>query len=312
MKTSWSLQSPPSQSLDIVGLCVPFLEVVDSGGFALAADNSRSPPAVSGHIGAWNRQPASACSAASTRRLELTQGGRDALRLCPQHQVELERESGARLHGTLIRDRSVSALRRRTSPAPGCPRVLHASPLAPRSIHRTQVGIIPTCSLKQAQGRTDVNYFGSSSWRVGDDGCTGRNRWSWAAATAIELPAGEPLPLALFPEPASTAKRGLHPRRRCASLAPGVRECQHGWLPVRRAGRFRRDGGGAQPDARGATRTGPGTGFPTLPEARFYAFALTQPGGRCTDRGGAAVWPAQSLRYRTGMSANGIHLRAGG
>lgn len=58
------LAVPTSQSLDIV-LLRTFLEVVDSGGFALAADNlALTPPQSAGISSAWNRQPASACSAA--------------------------------------------------------------------------------------------------------------------------------------------------------------------------------------------------------------------------------------------------------
>lgn len=63
----------------------------------------------------------------------------------------------------------------------------------------------------------------------------------------------------------------------------------------------------------GLRELGPEQGFPTLPEARFYAFSR-QP-SLAADALIEAVRqarPAQSLRYRTGMRANGTHLRASG
>lgn len=306
------LAVPTSQSLDIV-LLRTFLEVVDSGGFALAADNlALTPSAVSGHIKRLEQTAGVSLLSRTTRRLELTQAG-ETLYAYARNIVELEREARARLHGTPIRDRLRIGASEDFASA-WLPRVLQRfRRWHPEASIELKVGITTDLLRQQAQGRTDV-VFGKQCRRVGDDG---ELLWEeplvWAAATAIELPAGEPLPLALFPEPCVYRERRLQPSAPLRVLAPGVRERQHGRLPVRRAGRFRRDGGGAQPDARGATRTGPGTGFSDAAGGAFLRLlAPTQPGGRCTDRGGAAARPAQSLRYRTGMRANGTHLRAGG
>lgn len=95
---------PTSQSLDIV-LLRTFLEVVDSGGFALAADNlALTPSAVSGHIKRLEQTAGVSLLSRTTRRLELTQAG-ETLYAYARNIVELEREARARLHGTPIRDR---------------------------------------------------------------------------------------------------------------------------------------------------------------------------------------------------------------
>ncbi|SQK86218.1 putative transcriptional regulator [Pseudomonas aeruginosa] len=98
------LAVPTSQSLDIV-LLRTFLEVVDSGGFALAADNlALTPSAVSGHIKRLEQTAGVSLLSRTTRRLELTQAG-ETLYAYARNIVELEREARARLHGTPIRDR---------------------------------------------------------------------------------------------------------------------------------------------------------------------------------------------------------------
>lgn len=306
------LAVPTSQSLDIV-LLRTFLEVVDSGGFALAADNlALTPSAVSGHIKRLEQTAGVSLLSRTTRRLELTQAG-ETLYAYARNIVELEREARARLHGTPIRDRLRIGASEDFASA-WLPRVLQRfRRWHPEASIELKVGITTDLLRQQAQGRTDV-VFGKQCRRVGDDG---ELLWEeplvWAAATAIELPVGEPLPLALFPEPCVYREAAITALGAAARPWRLVFESASIRLPVRRAGRFRRDGGGAQPDARGAARTGPGTGFSDAAGGAFLRLlAPTQPGGRCTDRGGAAARPAQSLRYRTGMSANGTHLRAGG
>lgn len=130
------LAVPTSQSLDIV-LLRTFLEVVDSGGFALAADNLaltlRSQRAYQAPGTDSRRQPAQPHHSPPGA----DPGGRDALRLCPQH-----RRAGARGPRQAARHadprppahRRFGGLRQRLAAT----RPATLSPLAPRSIHRTQ------------------------------------------------------------------------------------------------------------------------------------------------------------------------------
>lgn len=145
------LAVPTSQSLDIV-LLRTFLEVVDSGGFALAADNlALTPSAVSGHIKRLEQTAGVSLLSRTTRRLELTQAG-ETLYAYARNIVELEREARARLHGTPIRDRlRIGASE--DSPAPGC----HASCNAfaagtPKHPSNSRSVSPPTCSASRPRG----------------------------------------------------------------------------------------------------------------------------------------------------------------
>lgn len=303
------LAVPTSQSLDIV-LLRTFLEVVDSGGFALAADNlALTPSAVSGHIKRLEQTAGVSLLSRTTRRLELTQAG-ETLYAYARNIVELEREARARLHGTPIRDRLRIGASEDFASA-WLPRVLQRfRRWHPEASIELKVGITTDLLRQQAQGRTDV-VFGKQCRRVGDDG---ELLWEeplvWAAATAIELPAGEPLPLALFPEPCVYREAAI------TALGAAARPWRLVFESASMAGCLSAALAGFAVTVvapRGATRTGPGTGFSDAAGGAFLRLlAPTQPGGRCTDRGGAAARPAQSLRYRTGMRANGTHLRAGG
>lgn len=307
------LAVPTSQSLDIV-LLRTFLEVVDSGGFALAADNlALTPSAVSGHIKRLEQTAGVSLLSRTTRRLELTQAG-ETLYAYARNIVELEREARARLHGTPIRDRLRIGASEDFASA-WLPRVLQRfRRWHPEASIELKVGITTDLLRQQAQGRTDV-VFGKQCRRVGDDG---ELLWEeplvWAAATAIELPAGEPLPLALFPEPCVYREAAItalgaaaRPWRlvfESASMAGCLSAALAGFAVTVVARSQMREG---------LRELGPEQGFSDAAGGAFLRLlAPTQPGGRCTDRGGAAARPAQSLRYRTGMSANGIHLRAGG
>ncbi|WP_244232071.1 LysR substrate-binding domain-containing protein, partial [Pseudomonas aeruginosa] len=137
-----------------------------------------------------------------------------------------------------------------------------------------KVGITTDLLRQQAQGRTDV-VFGKQCRRVGDDG---ELLWEeplvWAAATAIELPAGEPLPLALFPEPCVYREAAItalgaaaRPWRlvfESASMAGCLSAALAGFAVTVVARSQMREG---------LRELGPEQGFPTLPEARFYAFS---------------------------------------
>lgn len=158
------------------------------------------PSAVSGHIKRLEQTAGVSLLSRTTRRLELTQAG-ETLYAYARNIVELEREARARLHGTPIRDRLRIGASEDFASA-WLPRVLQRfRRWHPEASIELKVGITTDLLRQQAQGRTDV-VFGKQCRRVGDDG---ELLWEeplvWAAATAIELPAGEPLPLALFPEP---------------------------------------------------------------------------------------------------------------
>ncbi|MGV8769670.1 LysR family transcriptional regulator, partial [Pseudomonas aeruginosa] len=98
------LAVPTSQSLDIV-LLRTFLEVVDSGGFDLAANKlPLTPPAVSGHTKRLEQTAGLSLPDRTTRRLQLTQAG-ETRYAYPRNIVKLEPEARARLHRKPIRER---------------------------------------------------------------------------------------------------------------------------------------------------------------------------------------------------------------
>lgn len=198
-KTSWSLPSPPPNPW-ISCCCVPFSKWSTAAVSPSPRTISRSPSAVSGHIKRLEQTAGVSLLSRTTRRLELTQAG-ETLYAYARNIVELEREARARLHGTPIRDRLRIGASEDFASA-WLPRVLQRfRRWHPEASIELKVGITTDLLRQQAQGRTDV-VFGKQCRRVGDDG---ELLWEeplvWAAATAIELPAGEPLPLALFPEP---------------------------------------------------------------------------------------------------------------
>ena len=264
------LAVPVSQSLDIV-LLRTFLEVVDSGGFALAADNlALTPSAVSGHIKRMEQSAGVGLLSRTTRRLELTQAG-ETLYGYARNIVELEREARARLHGTPIRERLRIGASEDFASA-WLPRVLQRfRRWHPEASIELKVGITSDLLRQHAQGRSDV-VFGKQCRRVEDDG---ELLWEeplvWAAASAVELSPGEPLPLALFPEPCEAAITALGAAARpwrlvfeSASMAGCLSAALAGFAVTVVARSQMREG---------LREVGPEQGFPDLPEARFYAFS---------------------------------------
>ncbi|MEW4392614.1 LysR substrate-binding domain-containing protein [Pseudomonas paraeruginosa] len=267
------LAVPVPQSLDIV-LLRTFLEVVDSGGFALAADNlALTPSAVSGHIKRLEQSAGVGLLSRTTRRLELTQAG-ETLYGYARNIVELEREARARLHGTPIRERLRIGASEDFASA-WLPRVLQRfRRWHPEASIELKVGITSDLLRQQAQGRTDV-VFGKQCRRVEDDG---ELLWEeplvWAAASAVELSPGEPLPLALFPEPCVYREAAItalgaaaRPWRlvfESASMAGCLSAALAGFAVTVVARSQMREG---------LREVGPEQGFPDLPEARFYAFS---------------------------------------
>ena len=220
---------------------------------------AHSLPAVSGHINAWNRQPASACSTTTPRRLELTQAG-GTLRLCPQHRRagrEGPRQAARHADPRPPAHRRFGGLRQRLAAT----RPATLSPLAPEASIELRVGITTDLLRQQAQGAPTWCSANSAGGSETTANCSGRNRWSGPRRPRSELPVGEPLPLALFPEPCVYREAAITALG--AAAVPGAwcsSASMAGCLSAALAG-FAVDGGGAQPDAQGAARTGPGTGF---------------------------------------------------
>lgn len=271
-KTSWSLPSPPPNPW-ISCCCVPFSKWSTAAVSPSPRTISRSPSAVSGHIKRLEQTAGVSLLSRTTRRLELTQAG-ETLYAYARNIVELEREARARLHGTPIRDRLRIGASEDFASA-WLPRVLQRfRRWHPEASIELKVGITTDLLRQQARGRTDV-VFGKQCRRVGDDG---ELLWEeplvWAAATAIELPAGEPLPLALFPEPCVYREAAItalgaaaRPWRlvfESASMAGCLSAALAGFAVTVVARSQMREG---------LRELGPEQGFPTLPEARFYAFS---------------------------------------
>lgn len=99
-----TLPTSPGAVLDLT-LLRTFLEVVDHGGFALAADAlALTPSAVSGHIKRLESAAGAVLLARTTRSFELTAAG-ETLYAYARNIVELEREARARLSGAGLKGR---------------------------------------------------------------------------------------------------------------------------------------------------------------------------------------------------------------
>lgn len=178
-----------------------FLEVVDSGGFATAAERlALTPSAVSGHIKRLERAAGATLLARTTRRLELTRAG-DTLYAYGRSILDLEREARAKLRGSSLRGR----LRVGASEdfaGTWLPRVLQRfRSWHPEASIELKVGITADLLRQQERGRLDL-VFGKQCSRV--DGA-GELLWEeplvWAYAADQDLDPEQALPLALFPQP---------------------------------------------------------------------------------------------------------------
>lgn len=262
-----------STSLDLT-LLRTFLEVVDSNGFAPAAERlALTPSAVSGHIKRLERAAGAVLLARTTRRLALTPAG-DTLYAYARNIVDMEREVRAKLRGAPADGR----LRIGTSEdfaGAWLPQVLRTfRNRHPRTSIELKVGITAALLREQARGRLDV-VFGKQCRQVD---APGELLWEeplvWAFASEAALDAGGEVPLALFPEPCvyreaavSALAAALRPFRvlfESSSMAGCVSAALAGFAVTTLAHSQLRDG----------LRTcGPQDGLPALPAARFCAFA---------------------------------------
>lgn len=296
-----SLASSTSASLDIV-LLRTFLEVVDNGGFALAAERlALTPSAVSGHIKRLEQAAGVTLLARTTRRLELTQAG-ETLYTYARNIVDLEREARTRLRGSPIHGR----LRIGASEdfaGTWLPKVLQTFRRRhPQASIELKVGITADLLRQQARGRLDV-VFGKQCSRVEDEG---EPLWEeplvWAHASACEPDTSDALPLALFPEPCiyrEAAIRALaavpRPWRvafESSSMAGCLSAALAGFAVTVIARSQLREG---------LRELGAEYGLPALPAARFYAFSH-----RSTSAGTALIEEVRQLGLRNRFREAGI------
>ncbi|MFD4837537.1 LysR family transcriptional regulator [Achromobacter sp. NPDC058515] len=264
---------PAGPVLDLT-LLRTFLEVVDCGGFALAADAlALTPSAVSGHIKRLEVVAGAVLLDRNTRSFELTPAG-ETLYAYARNIVDLEREARARLSGARLKGRL------RVGSSEDFAGAWLAEVL--QAFHRThpeasielKVGVTADLLRQQARGKLDV-VFGKQCARV-DDG--GELLWEedlvWAWGDDKAWKPGAQVPLAVFPEPCvyreaaiaalGRAQRAWQPVFESASMAGCLAAAQAGFAVA--------------PVARSQLREGlralsAQEGMPELPQACFYAFS---------------------------------------
>jgi Transcriptional regulator len=271
MNVSLAPNGPP---LDLV-LVRTFIEIVDSGSFAAAADQlALTPSAISGHIRRLEQATGTALLARTTRRVALTQAG-ETLYAYGRHLIDLEREARAKLRGLSLRGRLRIGASEDFASA-WLPQILQRF----RQWHpgtRLEVKVAITGELLHLQeaGRLDI-VFGKQCERVQGAGTL---LWEepirWVIGAEHRLPADSPIPLALFPEPCvyrETALTALRTTDRAwqivfesSSMAACLSAARAGFAATVIADSQRTN------DLRVLGR---GDGLPDLPKARFYAFAL--------------------------------------
>lgn len=270
MRNSPIADGPP---LDTI-LLRTFLEIVDSGSFATAAERlALTPSAVSGHIRRLEQIAGTSLLARTTRRLELTQAG-DTLYAYGRNILDLEREARAKLRGTPLRGR----LRVGASEdfaGTWLPQVLQRfRQWHPEATIELKVGITADLLRQQERGRLDL-VFGKHCNRIEGGGVL---LWEepliWAYSADQPLPDGEPLPLAVFPEPCVYRESAVTALRKTDRIWRIVFESSSmaGCLSAARAG-FAITVIAESQRSEGLRVLGIEDGLPELPAARFYAFA---------------------------------------
>jgi DNA-binding transcriptional LysR family regulator len=267
---------PTSASLDVM-LLRTFLEVVDTGGFALAADRlALTPSAVSGHIKRLEQSTSALLLARTTRRFELTPAG-ELLYAYARTIVELEREVRARLHGSAMKGR----LRVGASEdfaGTWLPRVLQTfQRWHPDASIELKVGITTDLLRLQARGKLDV-VFGKLCGRVTE---VGELMWEeelvWAYDAHKDFDAVSAVPLAVFPEPCVYRESAL------AALGRSSRPWRLAFESSSMAGCLAaaRAGFAVTPVARSQLHEGlrvlsKADGMPALPKVQFHAFTRNE------------------------------------
>ena len=265
--------APAGAVLDLT-LLRTFLEVVDHGGFALAADAlALTPSAVSGHIKRLESTAGAVLLERTTRSFELTAAG-ETLYAYARNIVDLEREARARLSGAGIKGRLRIGSSEDFAGA-WLAEVLQAFHRAhPGASIELKVGVTADLLSQQARGKLDV-VFGKRCARVQDDGeLLWEEELVWAWGEDKPWKPGERVPLAVFPDPCvyreaaiaalGKARRAWLPAFESASMAGCLAAAQAGFAVAPVARSQLRQG------LRALSRE---DGMPALPNARFYAFA---------------------------------------
>ena len=251
-----------------------FVEIVDSGSFASAADRlALTPSAVSGHMRRLEQIAGASLLARTTRRLELTQAG-DTLYAYSRNILDLESEARAKLRGTPLRGRLRIGASEDFASA-WLPQVLQRfRQWHPEATVELKVGITADLLRQQERGRLDL-VFGKQCSRVERSGAL---LWEealvWVYAADQPLAAGEPLPLAVFPEPCVYRESAVAALSRTDRAWRIVFESSSmaGCLSAARAG-FAVTVIADSQRIEGLRVLDRDDGLPALPMARFYAFA---------------------------------------
>ncbi len=267
-----TLAEPTGAVLDLT-LLRTFLEVVDNGGFALAADAlALTPSAVSGHVKRLEMVAGSVLLERTTRSFELTAAG-ETLYAYARNIVDLEREARARLSGARLKGRLRIGSSEDFAGA-WLAEVLQAFHRAhPEASIELKVGVTADLLRQQARGKLDV-VFGKQCARVQDEGeLLWEEELVWAWAEDKPWKSGPQVPLAVFPEPCvyreaaigalGAARRAWLPAFESASMAGCLAAAQAGFAVAPVARSQLRQG------LRALSRE---DGMPALPNARFYAF----------------------------------------
>lgn len=267
--------------LDIV-LLQSFLEVVDSGGFAVAADRlALTPSAVSGHIKRLEDAVQARLLARTTRSLDLTAQG-ELLYGYARNIIGLEREARARLRHSPTQE-SLRIGASEDFSASWLPEVLQTlQQWRPGLRIDLRVGTTLHLMKPLQQGELDVIFGKECALSNGSGTLLWEENLMWVAAPSYRHDREAEVPLALFSEPcvyresAITALQTIGQSWRVAFESASVAGC----MAAARAGfavavisesQLRTD----------VRVLGPEEGFPRLPPVRFigYANAASEPAG---------------------------------
>lgn len=251
-----------------------FLDVVDGGSFAAAAERlALTPSAVSGHIRRLEQIAGTSLLARTTRRLALTQAG-DTLYAYGRNILDLEREARAKLRGTPLRGRLRIGASEDFASA-WLPQVLQRfRQWHPDATVELKVGITADLLAQQERGRLDL-VFGKQCSRIDGHGeLLWEEALAWVYAVDQALPTDAPFPLAVFPEPCVYRESAIAALGRAGHAWRVVFESSSmaGCLSAARAG-FAVTVIADSQRGEDLRVLGAADGLPALPMARFYAFA---------------------------------------
>lgn len=260
-------------SLDIV-LLRTFLEVVESGGFAAAAERlALTPSAVSGHIKRLELATKKRLLERTTRSLQLTAAG-ELLIAYARNIIGLEREARARLSGASISGR-IRIGASEDFAGSWLPQVLETfHRWHPQASIELKVGITAEL-IRQLQAEQLEVVFGKQCSRVAENGeLLWQEELVWAYAAHRPFASQGEVALAAFPEPCIYRESAI------SALSQAGRPWRMAFESSSMAGCLAaaRAGFAVAPVARSQLRDGlralgADEGMPVLPDMGFYAFA---------------------------------------